>query len=84
MWLLTEVEHVGFHYRSGYFQNAVAAVSSGRRIVVLLIGSAIVRCRVLIRHYLKHEKSTLMTQFGTATANFPFAAVSSRRSSQRS
>ena len=60
MWLLTEVEHVGFHYHSGYFQNAVAAVSSSRRIIVLLVGSAIGAVSwYLIRRYLKHERSDI-------------------------
>ena len=60
MWLLTEVEHVGFHYHSGYFQNAVAAVSSSRRIIVLLIGSAIGAVSwYLIRRYFKREKSDI-------------------------
>jgi chloride channel protein, CIC family len=60
MWLLTEVERAGFHYHSGYFQNAVAAVSSSRRIIVLLIGSVIGAVSwYLIRRYLKHEKSDI-------------------------
>jgi chloride channel protein, CIC family len=60
MWLLAEVERVGFQYHSGYFQNAVAAVSSSRRIVVLLIGSVIGAVSwYLIRRYLKHEKSDI-------------------------
>jgi chloride channel protein, CIC family len=60
MWLLAEVERVGFHYHSGYFQNAVASVSSSRRIVVLLIGSVIGAVSwYLIRRYLKREKSDI-------------------------
>ena len=60
MWLLAEVERVGFHYHSGYFQNAVAAVSSSRRIVVLLIGSVIGAVSwYLIRRYLNREKSDI-------------------------
>ena len=60
MWLLAEVERVGFHYHSGYFQDAVASVSSSRRIVVLLIGSVIGAVSwYLIRRYLKREKSDI-------------------------
>jgi chloride channel protein, CIC family len=60
MWLLAEVERVGFHYHSGYFQNAVASVSSSRRIVVLLIGSVIGAVSwYLIRRYLKRERSDI-------------------------
>jgi CIC family chloride channel protein len=60
MWLLTEVERVGFHYHSGYVQGAVAAVSATRRIVVLLIASAIGAVSwYLIRRYLQREKSDI-------------------------
>src|ERR1700689_4162047 len=41
MWLLAEVERAGFHYHSGYFEHAVAAVSSSRRFVVVVIGGVI-------------------------------------------
>src|ERR1700689_1772440 len=60
MWLLAEVERAGFHYHSGYFQNAVAAVSSSRRFVVLMIASVTGAVSwYLIRRYLKHEKSDI-------------------------
>jgi len=60
MWLLTGVEHVGFHYHSGHFQSAVIAVSARRRIIVLLISSAIGAVSwYLIRRYLRHEKSEI-------------------------
>ncbi|HXC19332.1 MAG TPA: chloride channel protein, partial [Acidimicrobiales bacterium] len=60
MWLLAEVERAGFHYHSGYFQNAVEAVSSSRRIVVLMIGSVIGAVSwYLIRRYLQRENSDI-------------------------
>ena len=60
MWLLAEFERAGFHYHSGNFQNAVASVSSSRRIVVLLIGGAFGAVSwYLIRRYLRHEKSDI-------------------------
>jgi chloride channel protein, CIC family len=60
MWLLAQFERVGFHYHSGSFQNAVAAVSSSRRIVVLLIASVVGAVSwYLIRRFLKHERSDI-------------------------
>src|ERR1035438_2267193 len=60
MWLLAEFERAGFHYHSGNFQNAVASVSSSRRIVVLLIGGAFGAVSwYLIRRYLRHENSDI-------------------------
>jgi chloride channel protein, CIC family len=60
MWLLAEVERAGFHYHTGYFQDAVAAVSSSRRIVVLLIGGVIGAVSwYLIRRYLSQERSDI-------------------------
>ena len=60
MWILAEVERAGFHYHSGYFQNAVAAVSSSRRIIVLLIGGVIGAVSwYLIRRYLMRERSDI-------------------------
>jgi chloride channel protein, CIC family len=60
MWILAEFERAGFHYHSGSFQDAVAAVSSSRRIVVLLIGSAVGAVSwYSIRRYLKDEKSDI-------------------------
>jgi CIC family chloride channel protein len=60
MWLLAEVERAGFHYHSGYFQNAVEAVSSSRRFVVLMIGSVVGAVSwYLIRRYLQREKSDI-------------------------
>ena len=40
MWVLARAERVAFHYRSGSLQSAVADVSSSRRILSLLIASA--------------------------------------------
>jgi len=60
MWLLAEFERAGFHYHSGSFQNAVAAVSSSRRIVVLLIASGVGAVSwYLIRRFLNHERSDI-------------------------
>jgi len=60
MWLLAQFERVGFHYHSGSFQNAVAAVSSSRRIVVLLIASVVGAVSwYLIRRFLNHERSDI-------------------------
>jgi CIC family chloride channel protein len=60
MWILAEFERAGFHYHSGSFQNAVAAVSSSRRIVVILIGSGIGAVSwYSIRRYLKRERSDI-------------------------
>jgi CIC family chloride channel protein len=60
MWLLAEFERAGFHYHSGSFQNAVAAVSSSRRIVVLLIASVFGAASwYLIRRFLNHERSDI-------------------------
>lgn len=60
MWLLAEFERAGYHYRGGSFQHAVAAVSSQRRIVVLLIAGVVgAGSWYLIRRYLSHEKSDI-------------------------
>ncbi len=60
MWVLAEFERAGFHYHSGSFQNAVASVSSVRRIVVLLIAGVFGAVSwYLIRRYLKNEKSDI-------------------------
>jgi len=60
MWILAEFERAGFHYHSGSFQNAVASVSSSRRIMVLLIGGVIGAVSwYVIRRYLRHEKSDI-------------------------
>jgi len=60
MWLLAVFERAGFHYHSGSFQNAVAAVSSSRRIVVLLIAGVVGAVSwYLIRRFLNHERSDI-------------------------
>ena len=60
MWVLAQAERVAFHYRAGSFQHAVAGVSSSRRIVSLLIASAIGAVAwYLIRRYLKRESSDI-------------------------
>ncbi len=60
MWVLTEAEHVAYHYRSGSFEHAVAQVSSGRRIDALVIASVIGAVSWhLIDRYLQHEHSDI-------------------------
>jgi H+/Cl- antiporter ClcA len=60
MWILAEFERAGFHYHSGNFQNAVASVSSSRRIVVLVIAGVFGAVSwYLIRRYLRHERSDI-------------------------
>lgn len=60
MWILAEAERAGYHYHSGSFQDAVAAVSSSRRILSLLMASAIGAVSwYLIRRYLHREKSDI-------------------------
>jgi CIC family chloride channel protein len=60
MWVLAQAERVAFHDHSGSFQSAVAAVSSSRRILSLLIASAIGAVSwYLIRRYLRRESSDI-------------------------
>jgi CIC family chloride channel protein len=60
MWVLQVFEHLGFKFNSGSFQDAVAAVSRTRRVVVLLISAAVGSVSwYLIRRFLKGEKSEI-------------------------
>jgi CIC family chloride channel protein len=60
MWLLAQAERVAYHDHSGSFQSAVAAVSSSRRIVSLMIASAIGAVSwYFIRRYLNRERSDI-------------------------
>jgi len=60
MWVLAQAERVAFHDHSGSFQSAVAAVSSSRRILSLLIASAVGAVSwYLIRRYLHRESSDI-------------------------
>jgi CIC family chloride channel protein len=60
MWVLALAERLAFHYHSGSYQNAVAASSDERRILSLLIASAIgATSWYLIRRYLRNEKSEI-------------------------
>jgi chloride channel protein, CIC family len=60
MWVLAQAERVAFHDHSGSFQSAVAAVSSSRRILSLLIASALGAVSwYLIRRYLHRERSDI-------------------------
>ncbi len=60
MWVLQVFEHLGFRYNSGSFQDAAAAVSRVRRVVVLVI-SGVIGAIVwyLIRRYLKRERAEI-------------------------
>lgn len=60
MWVLAQAERVAFSDHSGSFQSAVAAVSSGRRILSLLVASVIGSVSwYLIRRHLRHEHSDI-------------------------
>jgi H+/Cl- antiporter ClcA len=60
MWVLAQAERMAFHYHSGSFQSAVAAVSSNRRILSLLIASVIGAVSwYLIRRYLHRDSSDI-------------------------
>ena len=60
MWVLKVFETAAFHYKSGSFQDSVAATSDARRIVALIISGAVgAVCWFFIRKYLKHEKSEI-------------------------
>jgi chloride channel protein, CIC family len=60
LWLLAQTERLAFHDHSGSFQSAVAAVSSTRRILSLLIASAIGAVSwYSIRRYLHRESSDI-------------------------
>jgi H+/Cl- antiporter ClcA len=60
MWVLALAERAGFNDRSGSFQSAVAAVSSSRRVLSLLIASVIGAVSwYLIRRYLRRESSDI-------------------------
>ncbi len=60
MWVLAIFEGLAFHYRSGSFQNAVAAVSRERRITMIAIAGVVGAISwYLIRRYLRHETSEI-------------------------
>jgi chloride channel protein, CIC family len=60
MWSLAVAERLAFHYHSGSYQDAVAAVSGLRRVMSLLTASVIGAVSwFLIRRHLKHEKSDI-------------------------
>lgn len=60
MWLLGLVERAAFGFRSGSFQDAVAANSGAHRVVSLLIAGVIgAMAWYLIRRYLRHERSEI-------------------------
>jgi H+/Cl- antiporter ClcA len=60
MWILSLAERVGFNFRSGSFQNAVAAVGGLRRIFSLFAAGIIGSLSwYLIRRYLKNEKAEI-------------------------
>lgn len=60
MWILSLAERGAFHYRSGSFQDAVAAVSGLRRIGSLVVAGVFGAVSwYFIRRYLKNEKSEI-------------------------
>ena len=60
MWVLQNFEHLGFGYNSGSFQDAVAAISRVRRVVVLVISGLFGAIAwYLIRRYLKREHAEI-------------------------
>ena len=60
MWILALFERLAFHYRSGSYQNAVAAVSGERRVGSIVLAGVIGAVSwYLIRRYLKNEKAEI-------------------------
>ncbi len=60
MWVLALAENAAFHYRSGSYQDAVAAVSGARRVTSLLVASAIGATGwYLIRRLLRKERAEI-------------------------
>jgi H+/Cl- antiporter ClcA len=60
MWVLKVFEHLAFHYNSGSYQDAVAAVSKMRRVVSLVIAGVVgAVVWYLIRRFLKSERSEI-------------------------
>ena len=60
MWVLQVFEHAAFHYNSGSYQDAVAAVSKVRRVVSLVVAGLLgALAWYLIRRFLKSEKAEI-------------------------
>lgn len=60
MWILALFERLAFHYRTGSYQNAVAAVSGERRVGSIVLAGVIGAVSwYLIRRYLKNEKAEI-------------------------
>jgi H+/Cl- antiporter ClcA len=60
MWILALAERAAFHYHSGSFQDAVAAVSGVRRVGSLLVAGVIGAVSwYLIRRFLKNEHAEI-------------------------
>jgi chloride channel protein, CIC family len=60
MWVLARAEDWAFHFHSGSYQNAVASVSDTRRVVSLLVASAVGAVGwYLIRRFLRHETAEI-------------------------
>jgi CIC family chloride channel protein len=60
MWILALAERAAFHYHSGSFQDAVAAVSGARRVGSLLVAGVIGAVSwYLIRRFLKSEHAEI-------------------------
>jgi chloride channel protein, CIC family len=60
MWVLALAENAAFHYHSGSYQDAVAAVSGARRVTSLVVASAIGAAGwYLIRRILRNEHAEI-------------------------
>lgn len=60
MWVLALAEKAAFHYRSGSYQDAVAAVSGAHRVTSLLVASVIGATGwYLIRRLLRNERAEI-------------------------
>ena len=60
MWILAIFEGLAFHYKSGSYQDAVAAVSDGRRVLSLLIAGVVGAVGwYFIRRLLRHEHAEI-------------------------
>ena len=68
MWVLALAEGWAFHYHSGSYQAAVAAVSGARRVGFLVLASVIGAIGwYLIRRFLRHEKAEIDDALWTGT-----------------
>ncbi|HUX03912.1 MAG TPA: chloride channel protein [Acidimicrobiales bacterium] len=60
MWVLALAENWAYHYHSGSYQDAVAAVSGARRVAFIVLASVIGSIGwYLIRRFLRHERAEI-------------------------